>query len=598
MKKMLRLCADLALPLEYVTQTGAVIARKRRGKTYTASVMAEEFVKNGIPFVAIDPTGAWWGLRASADGKKAGLPVTIIGGEHGDVPLEKNAGNVIADLVVDFPGHYVLDTSEMNPEDMHLFGAEFGERLFKRKKAKRFPMHVFDDEADMTLPQVPENKAHLRCLRAFDKIIRQGGLFGLGFTMITQRPALVSKNALSQVEVLVVLQLIAAQDRDPVERWVRTHDTGERGAEFMKSLASLGLGEAWVWSPSWLNIFQRVQIRQRETFNSSKTPEVGDRVLAPAVLAAVDLEAIKAKVAATIEKVKAEDPKLLRARIYELEHQAREMAARKPYAVAVDKVVEKRVEVPVLTEPQIKRLETAMEKARLVQEASLAAMSTVVGVLDRFRVKPATSSPATFRPGASARKLETDWKRGLGALNLIAPAVRKAEAAHERGRPAAPFKPLTGSLGRGERVILIAVAQHRAQGGVSAEQLTVLTGYKRSSRNTFLGRLAAHGLVAWEDTITVTDAGVAMIGPDFQPLPTGAELRAYWLAKLGGGEKKILEVLVEAYPGAVGREDLTTATGYKRSSRNTFLQRLGARKLVLETGDDVRASDLLFEAAR
>ena len=51
----------------------------------------------------------WWGLRASADGKHPGLPIVILGGDHGDVPLELAAGQVIADLVIDEGISAVLD---------------------------------------------------------------------------------------------------------------------------------------------------------------------------------------------------------------------------------------------------------------------------------------------------------------------------------------------------------------------------------------------------------------------------------------------------------------------------------------------------------
>jgi hypothetical protein len=43
----------------------------------------------------------------------------------------------------------------------------------------------------------------------------------------------------------------------------------------MESLASLPVGTAWVWSPGYLELFQRVTIRARETFDSSATPKAG-----------------------------------------------------------------------------------------------------------------------------------------------------------------------------------------------------------------------------------------------------------------------------------------------------------------------------------
>jgi uncharacterized protein len=96
----LKLAEGLALPLDFATKTAAILAQRRKGKTYTASVIAEEMVAAKQPFVALDPTGAWWGLRAGADGKSEGLPVVVLGGQHGDVPLERTGGRLIADLAV------------------------------------------------------------------------------------------------------------------------------------------------------------------------------------------------------------------------------------------------------------------------------------------------------------------------------------------------------------------------------------------------------------------------------------------------------------------------------------------------------------------
>src|SRR5436305_15061848 len=106
---MLQIAEGLSLPLEYVTKTAAILAQRRKGKTYTASVIAEELCEAGMPWVALDPTGAWWGLRASSDGQSEGLPVVVIGGQHGDLPLERDGGAVVADLVLDHPGWYALD---------------------------------------------------------------------------------------------------------------------------------------------------------------------------------------------------------------------------------------------------------------------------------------------------------------------------------------------------------------------------------------------------------------------------------------------------------------------------------------------------------
>ena len=84
-----------SLPLDLVTSTQAILARKRSGKSYTASVEAEELLAHKQQIAAIDPTGAWWGLRSSADGEGPGYPVMVFGGDHADAPLEPHAGRML-----------------------------------------------------------------------------------------------------------------------------------------------------------------------------------------------------------------------------------------------------------------------------------------------------------------------------------------------------------------------------------------------------------------------------------------------------------------------------------------------------------------------
>lgn len=71
-------------------------------------------------------------------------------------------------------------------------------------------------------------------------------------------------------------------------------------------------------------MFQLVKIRARDTFNSSATPEIGSNQCRPSILARVDLEALKNHIAATIEKVKRDDPKALRTRLTQVERELRE----------------------------------------------------------------------------------------------------------------------------------------------------------------------------------------------------------------------------------------------------------------------------------
>src|SRR5260370_13211337 len=92
----LKVAEGLELPLSVVTLTQAILAKKGSGKTYTAAVIAEEMLTSGLPVTIIDPTGAWWGIKSSADGESAGYPVVVFGGDHADVAITPESGEVVA----------------------------------------------------------------------------------------------------------------------------------------------------------------------------------------------------------------------------------------------------------------------------------------------------------------------------------------------------------------------------------------------------------------------------------------------------------------------------------------------------------------------
>ena len=146
----LRIAPGFTLPLEAATETFAILAVKRAGKSNAAVVMAEEMYDAGIPWVAVDPKGDWWGVRAAGDGEAAGLSVLVFGGLHGDVPLEPGGGRLVADLIVEQRITCVLDVSEMTKADQRRFLIDFADRLYRRNTE---PLHVFCEEADEYIPQ-------------------------------------------------------------------------------------------------------------------------------------------------------------------------------------------------------------------------------------------------------------------------------------------------------------------------------------------------------------------------------------------------------------------------------------------------------------
>jgi CRP-like cAMP-binding protein len=582
-RKSLAIAEGLHLPLELVTETFAIVAKRRVGKSYTARRIAEQLFRADLQIVVVDPKGDWWGIRSDADGKGPGLPILILGGEHGDVPLEAGSGELVAKLVVEERVSLLLDLSLFRKSEVATFMTAFGETLYRLKAREEFrsPVMLLLDEADAVAPQKPQHGEE-RMLGAVEDIVRRGGQRGIGCGLITQRSAVLNKNVLTQSQLLIALRTIAPQDLKAMDAWIDVHGTTEQRAMLMESLPSLPRGDAWFWSPGWPTdegLFKRVHVLPIETFDSGATPKAGEKRVEPKKRADVDVEALRRQMAETIERKKATDPKLLQARIRELEAQLGKAAkANASNAPQMHQPREKRVEVPILKDGHVARLEALAVKAAKASEDLRTAASDALAAVNRANATPAIAASGARHPANPGTSIRV--------------AVRGTETRVTPPAPAANGS-ADGPLGRGEMRVLTAVAQH--PDGVTREQLTVLTGYTRSSRNTYIQRLRAAGLVDDGDRVRVTQAGVDALGPNFEPLPTGPELREYVMRTLPQGERVILEQLVNVFPAAVDRETLSEHTGYTRSSRNTYLQRLRARELITEPGSGlVRASETLF----
>lgn len=72
------------IPPAALLQHVAILGKTGSGKTYAAKGIVEDLLRAGRRVCVLDPTGAWWGLRSSADGKAAGYPVIVLGGQDVD----------------------------------------------------------------------------------------------------------------------------------------------------------------------------------------------------------------------------------------------------------------------------------------------------------------------------------------------------------------------------------------------------------------------------------------------------------------------------------------------------------------------------------
>jgi DNA helicase HerA-like ATPase len=258
--KTLQLADSLTLPaVEAVTQKYGFIGRSGSGKSYAAMKLAELFLGAGAQIIALDWVGIWWSLRLAANGKAPGFEhVYIFGGEHADVDLRPESGALMADLVVDKHISVVLDVMHFRKAERTRFATAFAEQFFHRKKTARTACHLFIEEAQAYLPQMVRGE-EARMVGVFEDIGKVGRNYGIGNSLISQRPQAINKDVLNQVEVLLAFQTNGPQERKAIAGW--TAENTDAGAAMMQELPKLHVGQALVWSPQWLRVAEQVTSR-------------------------------------------------------------------------------------------------------------------------------------------------------------------------------------------------------------------------------------------------------------------------------------------------------------------------------------------------
>jgi hypothetical protein len=533
--------ASTPIPSGALEQHVAIVGRTGSGKSYAARGAVEALLEEGRQVVVLDPTGVWWGLRAAAVGEP-GYPVPVIGGDRADVPLAADVGETLATLLVARRQSAVIDTSAFTMGERRRFYGAFLARLHHENRAA---LHLVVDEADELAPQRPLPD-QTPVLHQMDRIVRRGRARGFRVLMITQRPAVLHKDVLSQAGCLIAMQLTASQDRAAIGAWIEGQADRAEAKALLATLPRLRTGEGWVW---WPHAGPPVQQRfpRIRTLDTGSTPEHGQETTEATLSdAGVDLEALRAALsAAPAAKPARDDSKALAALRAERDRLQRERDA----AIA------------------------ELEAYRGAVTAAAGLLAPLAGGGD---TRPERPQEDTAEPAAMHQE---------------------AKKARPKAQPSAP-------RGRGEgaemRVLRVLVAHGRP---ATMRQWATLAGLsaKGGTWSTYVSRLRTKGYLeegaggAWP-----SDAGRAAVG-EVGPAPTSEELIARWCDAVGaGGAGRMLKALAERYPEASGRAELAEELGLAATGGtfSTYLSRLVSNGLAVRLTDgSLRASEDLFPGA-
>ena len=634
MSKELHIARNLKLPADTVTSTLVIYGGKGMGKTNLASVLVEELHATGARFCAIDPMGVWWGLRHSADGKGAGIELLILGGRHGDMPIEPAGGKVVADLVVDEDISVLIDISRhadgrsWSKGEKIRFVKDYITRLFERQGERSRPIMQIIDEAARFVPQNPRkgDEDVAACMGAIEQMVEEGRNIGIGTTLIAQRSARLNKSVAELADCMIAFRTVGPNSVASILDWFGEHVPKERWNELVEKLRALPRGVALVVSPGWLGYEGVAEIRLRHTFDSSATPKAGQERRAKGKGAMPDLARYRELMAETIEKAEASDPRKLQQKLASLKEgiaHAYQLASaygapqevldnysallqgKAPHKFKAVAPLERSKEVST------ERLQKEFEEGALAERKKIGAeIGKALGSVRRtlssllpLMVKVQTPNEGFERVVGGEALAELDKATAILAKTAPMPEPEKVAVSRPPNLQPAPRStalrqpaaPSDGTLSAPERRILTVLAQRPH--GVDLDRLAILGGYTVNGHfNNVLGGLRGKSLVtpARVIPIQITEEGIASLG-DYEPLPTGEELQRWWLQRLTAPEAKILSVLLKRYPEEISLDGLAAEAGYTVNGHfNNVIGSLRTKGLMTPPRAPIRAAEDFF----
>jgi hypothetical protein len=534
----------------------AFIGTSGSGKTFAAKGLVERLLAMKNRVVVVDPLDVWFGLRLKVDGKTAAYNVAILGGRHADMPISEHSGRMIGDAVATATESCIVSLGQIKTQaGRQRFMLAFLDALYERTDPEVCdPYHVVFDEADLWAPQKPM-KGEEMLEHLMEEIVRRGRVKGFIPWLITQRPAVLNKNVLSQADGLIAMKLTSSQDRDAIGAWIEGQADRQQGREILASLPTLGLGDGFVWMPAH-SILERSHFPLNDTFDSSRTPKRGEKKVATE-LKPLDIGALRAQLATIEEESKANDPKKLKEQIVSLEKQLAESTSGQVASWKADAARYK----SIADETQIS---LSLESARVKHLLEI--------------VESVHSAMLAFddEPHAAQRNDEPRT-----------PKVRNIQ--------------LNGSLRAAQQKCLDAIAWWRKIGvePVERDRACVVAGLSPTSSTfgVYLSELVKLGYVenVPPGRIQLTFEGNKLANTP--TMATTAELRDSAKDLLGPKEQRVFDVIYEAWPNEISRDDVADALSLSKTSSTcgVYLSAI-AKYGIIENGrpGHVKAAAWLF----
>jgi TolA-binding protein len=250
----------VSLPVvELLTGRGFITGKSGSGKSNSASVIAEKLLDSGFGLLIVDIDGEYYGLKEEYEILHAG------GDEECDIQVTTEHAEKLATLALDKNVPIILDVSSyLDESEAAEVLTAVARHLFAKAKKLKQPFLLLVEEVH---EYIPENGSVGECGKMLIKIGKRGRKHGLGICGISQRPADVKKDFITQCDWLLWHRLTWNNDTKVVRRIM--------DREYASAVENLDDGEGFL-STDWSGDVRRVQFYRKRTFDAGATPGLDD----------------------------------------------------------------------------------------------------------------------------------------------------------------------------------------------------------------------------------------------------------------------------------------------------------------------------------
>ncbi|WP_410764887.1 helicase HerA domain-containing protein [Haloferax sp. DFSO60] len=245
--------------VDILTGRGFVTGKSGSGKSNTASVIIEKLLSSNFPVLIVDTDGEYYGLKQEFELLHAGAD------DECDIQVSPEHAERLATLALEQNVPIILDVSGyLDDAAADELVTEVAKHLFAKEKKLKKPFLMLIEECH---EYIPEKGGMDEAGKMLIKIGKRGRKHGLGVVGISQRPADVKKDFITQCDWLVWHRLTWRNDTKVVGRIL--------GSEYADAIEDMGNGEGFLVT-DWSESIRRVQFHKKQTFDAGATPGLDD----------------------------------------------------------------------------------------------------------------------------------------------------------------------------------------------------------------------------------------------------------------------------------------------------------------------------------